>query len=114
MDVEPLLEDMFAGGVHGASDLTRLHTATVTLNAIRKDRTGEKAGILRSIFPTWEYMAGRYPYAGKYPLLLPIAWGSRIWGYLCEIRKDDSSSVSDSLHLAKERIALLKYYGVIS
>lgn len=114
VDVEPLLEDMFAGGVHGASDLTRLHTATVTLNAIRKDRTGEKAGILRSIFPTREYMAGRYPYAGKYPLLLPIAWGSRIWGYLCEIRKDDSSSASDSLHLAKERIALLKYYGVIS
>lgn len=36
VDVEPLLEDMFAGGVHGASDLTRLHTATVTLNAIRK------------------------------------------------------------------------------
>lgn len=114
VDAEPLLEDMFAGGVHGASDLTRLHTATVTLNAIRKDRTGEKAGILRSIFPTREYMAGRYPYAGKYPLLLPVAWGSRIWGYLCEIRKDDSSSASDSLHLAKERIALLKYYGVIS
>ena len=70
VDVEPLLEDMFAGGVHGASDLTRLHTATVTLNAIRKDRTGEKAGLLRSIFPTREYMAGRYPYAGKYPLQL--------------------------------------------
>lgn len=114
VDTSPMLDDMFAGGVYGASDLTRLHTATVTLNTIRKSRAGEKTNILRSIFPTREYMIGRYPYVSKYPLLLPIAWGSRIFGYLREISHDNSSSASDSLHLAKKRIELLKHYGVIS
>ena len=114
VDTTPMLEDMLAGGVYGASDLTRLHTATVTLNALQKDRVGKESGILRSIFPTQKYMVGRYPYVGRYPFLLPIAWGNRIFSYLREIRQNESSSASGSLHLAKERVALLKYYGVVS
>lgn len=114
VDTEPMLNDMFDGGVYGSADLTRLHTATVTLNAIRENRSGEKSSIVRSIFPKKSYMVGRYPYLDKYPVLLPAAWVSRIFHYLREIGHDSSSSASESLKLAKERIALLEYYGVIS
>ena len=113
VDVKPMLDDMFDGGVYGSADLTRLHTATITLNAIRKSRSGEKSSILRSIFPEKSYMAGRYPYIEKHPILLPAAWASRIFHYLQEICCDSSSNAFDSLNLAKERIELLEYYGVI-
>ncbi len=112
-DTEPMLADMFSGGVYGSDSLTRLHTSTVTLNAIRKSRAGESSGILRSIFPTREYMEGRFPYLRKHPALLPAAWAGRIFGYLKELGQDDSSSASGSLRLARERIELLKHYGVI-
>ncbi len=113
IDIDPMLEDMFAGGVFGADSLTRLHTSTVTLNAIQKSRRGKKTGIMRSIFPARTYMAGRYPYVQKCSFLLPVAWISRMIGYIGEVKHNESSRVSDSLRLAKERIRLLKYYGVI-
>ena len=43
IDVEPLLHDSLCGGVYGSNDLTRLHSSTVTLNAVKASRTGEKA-----------------------------------------------------------------------
>lgn len=112
LDIEPMLKDMFMGGIFGADSLTRLHTSTITLNAIRKNRAGEKSGILRSIFPTRNYMSRRYPFVREAPLLLPVAWLSRIKDYIIEISHNDSSA-SGSLRLAKERIKLLKHYGVI-
>lgn len=113
INMEPMLDDMFAGGVFGADSLTRLHTSTVTLNAIRKSRSGKKVGIMRSLFPARTYMAGRYHYVQKYSLLLPVAWISRMIGYIEEVRHNEASRASGSLKLAKERIRLLQYYGVI-
>lgn len=40
IDVEPLLHDSLCGGVYGSNDLTRLHSSTVTLNAVKASRTG--------------------------------------------------------------------------
>lgn len=40
VDVEPLLHDTLCGGVYGSNDLTRLHSSTVTLNAVKASRTG--------------------------------------------------------------------------
>lgn len=113
-DPGPLLEDMFAGGVFGAESLTRLHTATATLGAIRKNRTGGGPGTLASIFPSRAYLERQYPYLRTRPILLPAAWLSRIFHYFREVRQEDSSSASGSLRLARERIALLKQYGIIS
>lgn len=42
VDAEPLLHDSLCGGVYGSNDLTRLHSSTVTLNAVKASRTGEK------------------------------------------------------------------------
>lgn len=62
IDVEPLLHDTLCGGVYGSNDLTRLHSSTVTLNAVKASRTGEKSSVLRTVFPKREYLERRYPY----------------------------------------------------
>ena len=51
IDVEPLLHDSLCGGVYGSNDLTRLHSSTVTLNAVKASRTGEKSSVLSTVFP---------------------------------------------------------------
>ena len=56
IDVEPLLHDNLCGSVYGSNDLTRLHSSTVTLNAVKASRMGEKISVLRTVFPKREYL----------------------------------------------------------
>ena len=113
IDVEPLLHDTLCGGVYGSNDLMRLHSSTVTLNAVKASRTGEKSGVLRTVFPQREYLEHRYPYLKKRPYLLPVAWVQRIAHYAGEKKTGTDSSASGSIKLAKERIELMKRYGVM-
>jgi hypothetical protein len=113
IDVEPLLHDSLCGGVYGSNDLTRLHSSTVTLNAVKASRTGEKSSVLRTVFPKREYLERRYPYLKKRPYLLPVAWVQRIAHYASEKRSGAGSSASGSIKLAKERIELMKRYDII-
>ena len=112
VDVEPLLHDTLCGGVYGSNDYTRLHSSTVTLNAVKASRTGEKSSVLRTVFPKREYLERRYPYLKKRPYLLPVAWVQRIAHYAGEQSGADNSA-SGSIKLAKERIELMKRYGII-
>lgn len=113
VDAEPLLHDSLCGGVYGSNDLTRLHSSTVTLNAVKASRTGEKNGVLRTVFPKREYLERRYPYLKKRPYLLPVAWAQRIAHYASEKQSGADSSASGFIKLAKERIELMKQYGVM-
>lgn len=113
VDVEPLLHDSLCGGVYGSNDLTRLHSSTVTLNAVKSSRTGEKSSVLRTLFPKREYLERRYPYLKKRPYLLPVAWVQRIAHYAGEKKTGAVSSASGSIKLAKERIELMKRYGIM-
>ena len=112
VDVEPLLHDALCGGVYGSNDYTRLHSSTVTLNAVKASRTGEKSSVLRTVFPKREYLERRYPYLKKRPYLLPVAWVQRIAHYAGEQSGADNSA-SGSIKLGKERIELMKLYGII-
>lgn len=112
VDVEPLLHDALCGGVYGSNDYTRLHSSTVTLNAVKASRTGEKSSVLRTVFPKRAYLERRYPYLKKRPYLLPVAWVQRIAHYAGEQSGADNSA-SGSIKLAKERIELMKRYGII-
>ena len=112
VDVEPLLHDSLCGGVYGSNDYTRLHSSTVTLNAVKASRTGEKSSVLRTVFPKRAYLERRYPYLKKRPYLLPVAWVQRIAHYAGEQSGADNSA-SGSIKLAKERIELMKLYGII-
>ena len=113
IDVEPLLHDTLCGGVYGSNDLTRLHSSTVTLNAVKASRTGEKSSVLRTLFPKREYLERRYPYLKKRPYLLPVAWAQRIAHYAGEKKTGTDNSVSGSIKLAKERIELMKQYDIM-
>ena len=113
VDVEPLLHDTLCGGVYGSNDLTRLHSSTVTLNAVKASRTGEKSSVLRTVFPKREYLERRYPYLKKHPYLLPVAWAQRLAHYTSEKRSGSDNSASGSIKLAKERIELMKQYDIM-
>ncbi len=113
IDVEPLLHDTLCGGVYGSNDLTRLHSSTVTLNAVKASRTGEKSSVLRTVFPKREYLERRYPYLKKRPYLLPVAWVQRLAHYASEKQSGADNSASGSIKLAKERIELMKRYDIM-
>lgn len=113
IDVEPLLHDTLCGGVYGSNDLTRLHSSTVTLNAVKASRTGEKSSVLSTVFPKREYLERRYPYLKKRPYLLPVAWVQRIAHYASEKQAGTDNSASGSIKLGKERIELMKRYGIM-
>lgn len=113
IDVEPLLHDTLCGGVYGSNDLTRLHSSTVTLNAVKSGRKGRKSTVLRTIFPEKAYLKSRYPYLKKRPYLLPVAWAQRLVHYASEKKSGTDSSASGSIKLAKERIELMKEYGIM-
>ena len=113
VDAEPLLHDSLCGGVYGTNDLTRLHSSTVTLNAVKASRTGEKSSVLRTVFPKREYLERRYPYLKKRPYLLPVAWVQRLAHYASEKQSGAGNSASDSIKLAKERIELMKRYDIM-
>lgn len=113
IDVEPLLHDSLCGGVYGSNDLTRLHSSTVTLNAVKASRTGEKSSVLRTVFPKREYLEQRYPYLKKRPYLLPVAWVQRLAHYASEKQSGAGNSASGSIKLAKERIELMKQYDIM-
>lgn len=113
IDAEPLLHDTLCGGVYGSNDLTRLHSSTVTLNAVKANRTGEKSSVLSTVFPKREYLERRYPYLKKRPYLLPVAWVQRIAHYASEKQSGADSSASGSIKLGKERIELMKRYGIM-
>ena len=113
IDVEPLLHDTLCGGVYGSNDLTRLHSSTVTLNAVKASRTGEKSSVLSTVFPKREYLERRYPYLKKRPYLLPVAWMQRIAHYASEKQSGTDNSASGSIKLGKERIELMKRYGIM-
>lgn len=112
VDVEPLLHDTLCGGVYGSNSYTRLHSSTVTLNAVKASRTGGKSSILRTVFPKRAYLERRYPYLKKRPYLLPVAWVQRIVHYAGE-RSGADNSASGSIKLGKERIELMKLYGIM-
>ena len=113
VDVEPLLHDSLCGGVYGSNNLTRLHSSTVTLNAVKASRTGEKSSVLRTVFPKREYLERRYPYLKKRPYLLPVAWAQRLTHYASEKQSGADNSASGSIKLAKDRIELMKRYDIM-
>lgn len=112
LDFKPMLHDLLCGGIYGSNDLSRLHSATLTLSAVENEKTGKKTGILKSVFPPKKQLSEKYPVLKKHPVLLPVMWFRRIISYIGEIGKK-GSSVDRTLEIADERRELLRYYGII-
>lgn len=104
VDPQPLLADLLQAGIYGGSELARKRSSNITLSAA----SGQKSSHWRSaLFPPRSSLTGRFPYLKKRPWLLPFAWLCRILTY-----KNNRSSVR-TLQIGKERLALLRLYGVI-
>lgn len=114
IDETKLLGDMLEGGVIGDVNLTRIHSSTITLNAMSASKKGKasKGLVLKSIFPSAEYLAKPYKYLEKYPFLLPVAWVSRIFRYLGRVNKRNNNP-SQTVRVGAKRVELLKKYGVL-
>ena len=109
-DEGPLLEDILTAGLYGTVDEDRLHSGTLTLDAVAAGKSGRKRrGLLATLFPSAGTLSTRYPYLRKRPWLLPFAWLQRAAGYL----RKPQASAGASMRIGEERIKLLRQYKVI-
>ena len=114
VDEAALLEDVLSGGLYGVTDIDRAHSSTMTLEAVSADRSGRRArGALHAVFLPLSSMRGHYPYLRKYPWLLPAAWIQRVYRYLAHKNRPNPVSPARSVQIARERIRLLREYGII-
>lgn len=106
-----LLKDMMEVGVFGKRDDADILAARINLNTMGR----EKAGVLSWIrmgFPPIRYMINEAPYLEEKPWLLPVEWGKR-WGrFFKRARKHGGSFMLDSVKKSRERMELLKKYGL--
>ena len=110
VDEGPMLADMMSGGLYGVVDEDRLHSGSMTLDAVAAQKQGRRRrSLTASLFPPASSLAGRYPYLRKRLWLLPLAWAQRVAGYL----KNRKTSAAASVEIGEKRVELLKQYGVI-
>ncbi len=112
VDELTLLKDILTGGIYGAQDENRLHSANMTLSAVSARKQGKSSkGLGASLFPSRAYMSGKYLYLRKAPFLLPVAWLQRIIGYL----KSDNVNLKPqkTMQIGKQRIELLRKYKLL-
>lgn len=110
-DETSLLKDMLSAGIYGDSTMSRKHSGSITFSAAKKRK---KECILRKAFPPAKALDHEYSYAKRNPVLLPVAWGSRLLKYMRETRKTDNNSPKDAVNIGNNRLSLLKEYGLIS
>lgn len=115
INTENLIEDIMEGGIYGASTQARLNAANMSIDALNKESKSKLNSNLAAIFPKADSLKGRYKYLNKYPILLPLAWTSRICTYI----KDRGSlanmgiTAKETITVGNRRIDLLKEYKLI-
>lgn len=109
LDSDNMLEDILRGGVYGTSSYGRMHSANFTLQAVENEKKSG-TGILRSLFPSVDYMSKRYEYVKRNKLFLPVAYIRRILTYRKQM---DGKTVTSAIEIGKQRVELLKQYGII-
>lgn len=115
VDEMPMLLDLLSGGVYGKSSMSRVHSSSITLNAVGSSKKGKKAklNLKPLLFPARVDLENKYQYLRKRPYLLPIAWTARILSYVKETRRVQGDTAAESLQIGNERIELLRFYRVI-
>ena len=115
INTEALIEDIMEGGIYGASTQARLNSANMSLDALNEESKSKLKSNLVAVFPKVESLKGRYKYLEKYPVLLPVAWGSRIFTYIKERGSLSSvgATAKETIEVGNKRIDLLKEYKLI-
>lgn len=114
-DGDALLADLLYGGIYGSSDMSRVHSSNMTLNAVSADKKGKKSkgNLIKTIFPPAKSLEQRFPYLRRAPILLPVAWASRIFSYAKESISEPESAASEIIRTGSQRIELLRQYDII-
>ena len=108
VDAEPLLGDILSAGLYGDATMDRKRSSNLTLDAA----SGKRPSLPRTLFPDRSRLLAQYPYLQQQPYLLPVAWTQRLWRYARSL-KDNRVNPSESARIGKERLALLRQYGLI-
>ncbi|MEG2917325.1 MAG: nucleotidyltransferase family protein [Clostridium sp.] len=75
--LELLIEDIFASGVHGNKDETRIFASEFAFDQCEGATKGNKSIVkkfFKLLFPPISLMSNKYSYAKKFIILAPIAW----------------------------------------
>lgn len=114
-DETDLLLELLESGIYGGATMSRKHSSTMTLEAVKAEREGKKKshGVTASLFPKAKSLEGRYQYLKKHPYLLPVAWSERLVQYCMETYKQSENNAVDTVKIGRARIELLKEYGII-
>lgn len=108
---DDLLKDMMEVGVFGKRDDADILAARINLNAMGQ-RKGRVFAWIRMGFPPVRYMLNEAPYLEEKPWLLPVEWVKR-WGrFFRKARKHGGGFMLDSVKKSRERMELLKKYGL--
>lgn len=102
-----LLADCLEGGVYGLSDPSRIYGSVITTAAINN---GQNKGILKSIFPSLEYMARGWAPLKRHPWLLPVGYLKRFYRVL--VTRRQGGVALSAIQKGQERTKLLKAYGI--
>ena len=115
VDEQLMLDDLLDAGIYGDGTMSRKHSSNITLNAVSAQKQGKKAehSVLKTLFPPAKSMERRYPYLKKYPMLLPVAWVSRILKYRQETSKSQNNDAAQAVAIGNRRVALLKQYKIL-
>lgn len=114
-DPVPMLEDLLSAGVYGTASKSRLHSSSITLQAVEEGNRGEapSPSLRRALFPPAKKLEAAYPYLNTHPWLLPLAWFQRVVRYGSETGKEADSSALEAMKIGKKRVKLLRLYRVI-
>ena len=111
-DYTLLLSDALTAGIYGSSTMSRKHSSTITLGAVESGFRGKRnIPLLSSLFPNRAVMEVSFPWVKKSSLLLPAAWGIRIFRYWKE--RGIGNTASESIRIGKDRIEMLRYYKIL-
>lgn len=112
-DPLPLLRDLMDGGIYGTSSKSREHTSRITQDAVAAQRKGKRRSLRTAIFPSAKSLDGDFPILKEHPLLLPWIWERRLMQYLRASVSNPADKPSETLRLGKERLSLLRKYGIL-
>ena len=115
VDETAMLEDLLSSGLYGDSNMSRKHSSNITLDTVAAQKQGKKKknAVIASLFPSANILKVRYPYLEKRPYLLPVAWCDRILKYRKETSQSQDNNAVDAMKIGKQRIELMKKYGII-
>lgn len=112
-DPERMLQDLLAGGVYGSATRSREHSARITQDAVAAQRVGKRSSLRTALFPPAKDLEADYPALKAHPALLPLIWQKRLAQYLLHAIGSKEDQPAETLKLGKERLALLREYGIL-